>query len=439
MNALIVESSRSFRLLVEEALLEAGIFVRSEESAADALQFLERESVDLIVMSLQLADMKGDEFCCRLRDSGNHQHTKVVMFAPLRNKLLLNIAKASGIDHIFERNELEAFKTYLRTLPAQEHSYDELDTLAAYVDQDRRAAEQTIRILKTLGISVDHFDDAEDAYDAVLSNDYDVLLTDINLKEGIDGFELINRLRQLGDSKRLTPILAMSSSKEISHRVGILQCGANDFITKPVLDAELVARIKNLIRSKKLYDEVEKQRQLLERLAMTDKLTGLYNRHFLDRFAIRQIRDAQRHAYPLSLILLDVDHFKLINDSHGHKLGDDVLVALAHLLQSRTRGEDICARFGGEEFVLLLPHCDLQRATQKASELRRSIERLEPHSLPVTASFGVASISDDINNYEQLFIAADQAVYKAKSIGRNCVVCGEDYPDLALDPVATLS
>ena len=157
---------------------------------------------------------------------------------------------------------------------------------------------------------------------------------------------------------------------------------------------------------------------------MTDQLTSLYNRHYLVDTAPKHLSEARRHNYPLSVVVIDLDHFKSINDTHGHTVGDVVLRETGNMLANAVRDEDVVARFGGEEFVALLSHCDLQSALSKTEDLRAKLEALKPAGLTVTGSFGVASYDPERHDdFSQIFSDADKAVYEAKDSGRNCVKC----------------
>ena len=215
---------------------------------------------------------------------------------------------------------------------------------------------------------------------------------------------------------------------DVARRVEILRHGANDFVSKPIVEEEFHARVSNLITSKQLFDQVRHQQQLLRELATTDQLTKLYNRHYLNDAAAQAISNAVRHKQPLSLFVIDLDHFKNINDEYGHDRGDDVLSAVGGLLKKSSRDGDIAARFGGEEFVLVLTHCALEDAQKKAEAFRLELEKLKPGGLLVTASIGVASLDitqENTMDLKALFKQADQAVYIAKENGRNCVVLAD--------------
>ena len=162
---------------------------------------------------------------------------------------------------------------------------------------------------------------------------------------------------------------------------------------------------------------------MLEQLAMTDQLTGLYNRYFLNSFIDKALSLAKRHKHPLSLFMIDLDKFKYINDTFGHEQGDEVLVDIASVLQQSCRLEDIAVRLGGDEFLVVLPHCSLEQAIIKANEICTKIHAIETsrEEVVVAASFGVSSTDQGSFNYKSLFDLADQADYQSKEQGGNTV------------------
>ncbi len=157
-------------------------------------------------------------------------------------------------------------------------------------------------------------------------------------------------------------------------------------------------------------------------MATHDQLTGLYNRHYLFHSAQKKIARSIRHQTPVSLAMMDIDHFKLVNDRHGHPMGDAILQSVASLLEKQSRKEDIVARFGGEEFIILFDHTELQSAERKAEDLRQLTEQLKPEGLSVTMSFGVVELQSDNNHIDDMIKRADEALYLAKEAGRNRIV-----------------
>ena len=190
-----------------------------------------------------------------------------------------------------------------------------------------------------------------------------------------------------------------------------------------MFQAELTVRVKNLISAQQLLQQVIDQKKDLEQLAMTDQLTGLNNRYYLQLFVRKTLSEVKRHAQPLSLVMIDLDKFKAINDTFGHEQGDEVLVKIAAVLKANSRFEDTVVRLGGDEFLLVLPHCSLLQATNKAESIRVAISQLTltEASITAAASFGVASTEQGEFSFKKLLALADKAAYQAKNLGGNTV------------------
>ena len=167
---------------------------------------------------------------------------------------------------------------------------------------------------------------------------------------------------------------------------------------------------------------LKRKRDKYEGMAMHDQLTGLYNRYFLQEMATQKLSEANRHQYPMSLLMLDLDNFKAINDTHGHPMGDVVLQEFAKLIEEHNRAEDIVARIGGEEFVILLDHCTSTEAEEKAQLVRNRVSELQPNGIPITVSIGIAELNTKGEAFSDLLERSDRAVYQAKENGRNNVV-----------------
>jgi len=426
MKALITEPGKAYRQLLETVCHAVGFKPLFVTDTHEALQYLSLHSVDLVLTSLQLQDSDGITFCKKIRELKDTKHTPVVLLTAEKNKTISGPATQAGITEIFHKSDIPRLQTYLNELSNRVSTRRNMDAQVLYVEDCLSVARLTTRILEEMGLAVDHFTHAEQACEAFRTTNYDLVLTDILLAGNMSGIDLVRAIRGTEGDKTHIPVLAMSAQDDSARKIELLNCGANDYVAKPILKEELMARVHNLITYKKLLDKLRAQQHLLQELAMTDQLTELYNRHFLMELAPKHISEAFRHKHPLSLIVVDLDNFKTVNDTYGHGMGDIVLTQTARLLKTTCRNEDIAARFGGEEFVLILRHCDAESARKKAELLRMRISDLNPEGIAVSASFGVAELPlDNACKFDTLFSAADHAVYEAKTRGRNCVVVGK--------------
>jgi diguanylate cyclase (GGDEF)-like protein len=241
----------------------------------------------------------------------------------------------------------------------------------------------------------------------------DLILLDIEMP-GINGYEACEQLKKDSYTADI-PIIFITAKHDVKDEEKCFILGAVDYISKPIRPTIVVARVKTHIT-------IKKQKDKLEQMALFDQLTNLYNRHFLLNAAKQKVSSAIRHQFPISVMMLDIDFFKKINDEHGHPAGDSVLKEVAKIMKEEYRNEDVAARFGGEEFVIILYHCDLKSAVAKASQLRGKIEQLKPLGIPVTVSIGISQLENEEESFSDLLERSDKALYKAKEEGRNRVI-----------------
>ncbi len=268
------------------------------------------------------------------------------------------------------------------------------------------------------------------------------------------GDKVIRNIKDIPDFIE-TPTVIISGSENKDDIIASLEAGANDFIKKPFFIEELIARISAQLRIKYIYDELlehlKKEEELTRKLSdtleeiriknekisvmnkmlkmqvITDPLTEVFNRRYLFEIFKREIARAKRYNEPLSVIMMDIDHFKKINDTYGHMIGDKILKGIAKVIKERIRTSDIIARYGGEEFVIVLTNANLEIAQKIAEDLRQKVEnivfKIEEKSIKATISLGVAQLKED-DDVDTLLIRADENLYTAKNRGRNAVVAG---------------
>jgi len=264
----------------------------------------------------------------------------------------------------------------------------------------------------------------EEALDLFVKHHPSLVITDW-LMPDLSGVELCESIRAESHGA-YTHIILLTGVSEKAEVVKALRAGADDYLTKPFHSEELLARVEVGLRTVALHREIEAKNLLLEQLALTDPLTGLPNRRALEEWAARQCSGAVRHGYRFWVVMGDLDHFKAINDTYGHNAGDEVLKRSADVIRTSTRFCDMCARSGGEEFLIVLTHVEREGVQIAVERIRKGIAELRfnfgGREMQLTASFGVACLSDgEALDFKRLVERADQALYTAKRLGRNRV------------------
>lgn len=300
------------------------------------------------------------------------------------------------------------------------------------VEDSPSQGEQLSHSLEKLGYEVNWVRSGMEALKAAREQTPDLIVLDLIL-EDMDGFAVCRWLKMHAETREV-PVIMLTARGDLKDRVEGLHVGADDYLAKPFADEELEARIFAALRIKASQAELRRRNSQLESmlhhveaLAITDPLTGLFNRRRLADVLKREWALARRYGNHLACIMIDIDHFKQVNDSYGHDAGDAVLKAAARALEGSLREVDLAARYGGEEFAVLLPQTDREGALVLARRLHAAFRQLESavgnEKLRITASFGVATQQDvPEGEAEDLIRAADAALYSAKRGGRDRVV-----------------
>jgi len=252
-----------------------------------------------------------------------------------------------------------------------------------------------------------------------------VILLDVVMPD-FDGYEVCKRLKSDVRTKDI-PIIMVTGKTESVDKIRGFDLGAADYVTKPFDHGELLARVATQLKMKLLWDELQQKNQQLEENVKRDGLTNLYNNRYFHECIKEEFSRAVRYKIPLSCSILDIDHFKKVNDTYGHLAGDEILRMVAQLILNSTRDVDFAARYGGEEFALLLPHTEILKARIVCERIRKNIASetftWEGTEIKITVSLGLSGIPDDTpRTPDDLIKAADQCLYAAKADGRNRVM-----------------
>lgn len=292
--------------------------------------------------------------------------------------------------------------------------------------------------LESRGYAVATAADGEEALALVHADPPQVILCDV-MMPGIDGYEVARRIKR-DESLPFIPIILVTALSDTENIVQGLNTGADDYIAKPYHFQELEARVRAMLRIKRLQDELDlKNRELevankrLKKLSITDGLTELFNHRHVHELLRDEFERSRRSEEPLAVVMIDLDRFKAVNDTYGHPTGDVVLYETARILRETAREIDMVGRYGGEEFIAILPNTDEEEGARFAERVRQAVEahlyRDEQNEIRMTCSSGVASFpAEGVESPEELLKNADEALYLAKESGRNRVVRASQLP-----------
>jgi len=434
-----------------EARLSAEYFdVVTASNGKDALAICAEGDIDIVLLDVMMPEMDGFEVCARLKADRATSHIPVLMVTALDQPSDRVRGLEAGADDFITKPvddvqlmarvkslvRLKALTDELRARAsagqdiAMEDATRALDTVdhedgrILLVDTDVRHAER-IRGYLSANNRVDVLGDPSDAALAVSGGDYELALVSMALGD-FDPLRVCSQMRT-AEQTRTLPIILMAEEDDRARVVRGLDLGVNDFIMRPVERNELVARIRTQIRRQRYAVELRQSVTNTLALAVIDELTGLYNRRYFDRHLSIMLSKSQQQHRDMAVMLIDMDYFKMVNDTHGHDIGDAVLRQFSDRLRRNIRGVDLACRFGGEEFVVLMPDTDFRQAQGVAERVRiavaeKNFEGGNGRPLGATVSIGLALNERGGDTPEALLKRADVALYRAKREGRNRVV-----------------
>lgn len=449
-RVLVVDDIEANVKLLEARLTAEYFEVLTARNGQAALDLCEREGADVVLLDVMMPEMDGFEVCRRLKASPATAHIPVIMVTALDQPSdRVNGLQAGADDFLTKPVDDIALITRVKNLARLKTLTDEMLMRASTSEQMGLPGEQTLNDMNvgtggTIMLVEDHPRSAERIIDtlsaeqhlllesdpqkallALPETDADLLMVSLSLN-GTDGLRLCSQVRSL-DRIRQLPILMIVEPGDDARLLRGLDMGVNDYIVRPIDKNEMLARVRTQIKRKRYSDQLKSRIEESVEMAITDALTGLHNRRYLEGHLKTLVDEAVQREKPLSLLVTDIDFFKAVNDMHGHDAGDAVLKEFAIRVRKNVRGIDLACRFGGEEFVVMMPDTDLARAYMVGERLRQCIA-MQPFILPdgssldITASIGVASLEEVGNSPQTLLKRADQALYSAKRDGRNRVV-----------------
>jgi two-component system cell cycle response regulator len=435
-----------------EARLSAEYFdVITALTGGEALALCRRGECDIVLLDVMMPDMDGFEVCRQLKTDPSTHHLPVIMVTALDQAADRVKGLEAGADDFLTKpvsdivlvarvrslvrlkmltDELRMRAVTSREIgiqnPAREAIADSGRGGRVLVVEDRKASWERLRAMLSADHVVEIEPDPSDALFRVAEGGYDLVVVSLGL-ENFDGLRLASQVRSLERTRNI-PILAVAEAEDNARLMRGLEIGINDYLIRPIDRNELLARARTQLRKKRYAERLRDSVQMSIEAAITDALTGLHNRRYMESHLATLVEQAHARAKPLTVLMLDIDFFKAVNDTHGHDAGDDVLREFATRLKKSTRGIDLACRLGGEEFVVVMPDTDMAVATMVAERLRRRIAS-EPfpiangaRKVEVTISIGLAGLGDAGDTTAAVLKRADQALYRAKRDGRNRVV-----------------
>lgn len=438
-----------------EARLSAEYFdVVTASNGAEALSICARAECDIVLLDVMMPDMDGFEVCRRLKCNPATHYIPVVMVTALDSPadrvrgleagaddfltkpvsdvvLLARVRSLTRLKMMTDELRMRAVTSLEIGLEAPECSAvaDDGKNGRILLVDDRPASYERLAPVLSAEHHVDVEPDPSQALLHAAEGCYDLLIVSLSL-DNFDGLRLCSQARSL-ERTRQVPILAISDADNNARLLRGLEIGVNDYLLNPVDKNELMARARTQIRKRRYTDHLRDNVQNSIEMAITDALTGLHNRRYMESHLTTLAEQASTRGRPLALMMLDIDHFKSINDSYGHDAGDDVLREFAVRIRKSIRGIDLACRYGGEEFVIVMPETDPQVAAMVAERLRRSIAgetfavNKGTKRIGVTISVGLSILERKGEPVADLLRRADRALYRAKHNGRNRVVAAD--------------
>jgi two-component system, cell cycle response regulator len=445
-RVLVVDDVRSNLKLLQTRLSLEYFEVLTATNGPDAIAICEKGGCDIVLLGVKMPGMDGFEVCRRLRTTPETAHLPIVLLTALDRPADRVRGLESGADDFLTKPVDEiALIARVRSLVRLKFSIDELRVRAAQgaeeagiaaleldasergrlllVDEQRSSSERIVGALSPYHDVILAGDPGEAL---AMAREATIDLMIVSLGSGaFDGLRLCSQARSHERTRNL-PLLIIADPDDRPKVLRGLELGVNDYLTRPIDRNELLARVRTNIRQKRYADRLRQSVQQSIEMALYDALTGLNNRRSLERRLPAMIETARQRGAPLTMMVLDIDHFKRVNDTYGHDVGDLVLKGFAAQLQDIFRGGDLLCRLGGEEFVVVMLDVDMGQAARIAERARRITESREfiidgaAGSVSITVSIGLAEWREN-GDAAELYRRADRALYLSKAAGRNRV------------------
>ena len=416
----------------------------------EALDKAFSELPDLILLDVMMPGINGFEAARKLKEDSRTNHVPIILVTALDDPESKHTGMEAGAEEYLakpvRRQELLArvksmitLKQYRDQLAIRDHSQrslivkgDEEESpeeaeqklpVVLLVEDNEGDARLVRHILEEFPLRLERVSRGKDAMQIAQSGEADLMLLDILLPD-MSGFEVCQQVKNSYKGQDI-PIVVLTCLDDLDSKLKCIELRTDDYLVKPIVARELQARVRILLEKKRQLDKLRSHYQAAMDSAVIDWLTGLYNHGYFKKFLDLEIKKSLRQKYPISLIMLDVDNFKTYNDSHGHSVGNILLQELAQIIRKSVREVDLVARYGGDEFAVVLPYADIQGAYQVAQRIDQDVRTHRFSNITfdrepqMTVSMGLAWYPKDAVHMDELVHSADQRLYGAKQKGKN--------------------
>ena len=471
-RVLIIDNDAVSVKLLTEKLKREYYEVITASGGVQGLDRILNDRPDIVLLSVSIPDIDAFEVCARIRANPIIMHIPLVLITGLNNHADWVRGLQTGADDFLTKpiNDTALFAR-MRSLVRLKRMMDEWQLRTGtsgqlggdfgvplakaalptggiagarimVVDDSAQNFERLAQPLAEDGAEIVHMPAVAPAVERLDAEPYDLVIISLSTR-GEDGLRFVALLRS-HETTRQVPLLLAGIKGDYKQLAKALELGANDYVLKPIDEAELRARVHTQIQRKRHQDTLRANYEQGLSLALTDSLTGVFNRRYLDAHLPRLLARAREIMRPIAVLMFDIDHFKHINDTHGHLVGDSVLVELSARVREHLRSADFLARLGGDEFVVVLPDVPLEQARIVADRLRAMIcDKPFPlgksaGSLSATTSIGLAVVNNGAESVDEILKRADDSLYQAKRGGRNRVSASEGpaiVPAMGMQPV----
>lgn len=420
----IIDDSPNFRAMIGREFENDKYEVHFAENGLEGLSLVSKIKPDLVTMDVEMPVMDGYKSCRLIRENPETESVPVIFVTTLDREEDINRGyNAGGIEYFikpFPEGTLEKFSFELLSKIESRKTLE-----IAILDSNRNSSKVIDYIFSKNGFMASVFTDNLSFFEYLGKSSPAMAILNIDIQH----LSFEKTIIELKEKYKELPIIAVTMEDSKAKIIRALKSGAVDYIHAPFVEEELIARVETHLRIYNLLNELTEMNKKLEELSVTDPLTKLFNRGFFNNAFKQEIKRLSRGNNQLSCIMLDIDHFKKVNDTYGHSIGDFILIEVSNILKSIPRFTDIVARYGGEEFIILLPDTGKDGAIILAEKIRKRIEESlfekDKIQVKITISSGVYCISNFLEG-KSLIKNADIALYEAKNNGRNKVVYYEN-------------